>query len=178
MKRALIIHGWESSPEEHWYREEERLLKEKGFEVSLPEMPGGSFVKLEEWLEVIERFGPDEESVLIGHSLGAPAILRYLKAAEQKVGIVILIAGFASSLHLDYPNAEYPDKFLEGGFDWKKLKENAKKFVVINQKDDPWVPKEKGQEIADALGVDLVLVEGNNHFDQMDLDLINKHLGG
>jgi len=76
MKRAIIIHAWESTPEEHWYLEEKKLLEEKGYTVEIPKMPGERWPKLDEWLKVIEALKPDEDTVMIGHSLGPAATFR------------------------------------------------------------------------------------------------------
>jgi predicted alpha/beta hydrolase family esterase len=171
MKRAIIIHAWDSSPDAHWYREEEKALKKLGHEVFVPEMPGGNWPKLPEWLSVIEDLRPDEDTVLIGHSLGAPAILRYLQTAPVKVGKVFLVAAFAKDLGIKETR-----NFMEAPFDFKKIKAYADAFIVINEANDPYVPIKRGKEIAEAVGGEFIEVAGNIHFDKMDLDLINSRL--
>lgn len=172
MKKALIIHGWESSPEERWYKEEKKLLEKMGYEVFLPEMPGGRWPKKEEWVKIIAALRPGEDTVMIGHSLGVPAILRYLENAHQKVDKVFSIAGFANKKS----RTKEINNFLIEPFGWSLIRAKANKFIVINQKDDPYVSLERGKEVADKTGGKFVLVEGNNHFDKMDLNLINKYL--
>lgn len=171
MIKAIIIHAWESSPEEHWYREEEKLLKSLGYQVFIPEMPGGKWPKKEEWIKIISELEPDEETVLIGHSLGAPAILRYLECAKIPVKKVLFIAGFAKDLGI-----EETRNFVTEPFDWGKIKENTGKIFVLNENNDPWVPIERGREIAEATGGEFIEVVGNVHFDKMDLDLINTRI--
>lgn len=171
MKKALITHGWESGPNEHWYQEEAAVLERLGLEVLVPEMPGGTWPKKDEWVKIVADFNPDEETVLIGHSLGAPTILRYLENAEKKVGKVFLVAGFAKDLGM-----EETSNFVAEPFDWEKIKASANEIYVINEIDDPWVPLERGKEIAEATGAEFVPVAGNVHFDSMDLNLINSRL--
>jgi len=171
MKKALIIHAWGSGPDEHWYREEEQLLKEMGFEVAVPEMPGGTWPKKEEWLKIIKSFRPDKNTILIGHSLGVPAILRYLEIALENVAKVFLIAGFAKDLGF-----EKTRNFVEGPFNWNVIKKNTKEIYVINETKDPYVPLELGKKIAKNTGGEFIEVEGNIHFDKMDLNLINSRL--
>jgi predicted alpha/beta hydrolase family esterase len=170
-KRVLIIHAWESSPQEHWYEEEKKILEEMGYEVFLPELPGGRWPKLVEWLEIIKEFKPDENTILIGHSLGPAAILRYLEKSGQKVETIISIAGFAKSLGF-----KETDNFVEEPFDWETIRKNANKIISIAQKNDPYVPIDVSKEIADRTGGEFMLVDGDNHFDKMDLDLINRYL--
>ena len=171
MKKAIIIHAWESSPKEHWYQDEKIALEKLGYEVRLPEMPGGKWPKLSEWLPIIEAQEPDEETVFIGHSLGTPAILRYLEKSGQKVDKVISMAGFARDLGYDETR-----NFVEKPFDWDKLRGLANKFVIIAEKNDPYVPLDVAKEIAVKTGGEWVPVDGNIHFDKMDLDLINRWL--
>ena len=171
MKRALIVHGWESASNEHWYQEEKKALEKLGYVVTAPNMPNSFHPDKEEWVNVITHFAPDEDSVLIGHSLGAPAILRYLEKTDKKVGKIFLVAGFASDLGFNETR-----KFVIDPFDWDKIKQNVEEIFVLNQIDDPWVPFAVGAEMAKNLSVEIVKVDGNNHFDTMDLDLINKEL--
>ncbi len=171
MKRAIIIHAWESSPEEHWYLEEKKLLEDKGYKVDLPVMPGGRWPKLDEWLKVIGGLKPDENTIVIGHSLGPAAILRYLESPNRKVGKAFFIAAFAADLGI-----EETSNFFQKPFDWETINKNLSEVYVINEKHDPYVPIERGKEIADATGGEFILVEGNIHFDKMDLDLINSRL--
>jgi len=171
VRRALIIHGWESNPSEHWYLEEKTKLEELGYVVEVPEMPNSASPVLSEWLEVVEKFEPDGESILIGHSLGVPTILRFLEKNDVKIDKAILIAGFARELGHDVTK-----NFVDKPFDWAKIKKGANEFIVINQKNDPWVKPEYGKEIADSIDGKFILVEGRNHFDIMDLELINDKL--
>jgi len=176
MKKALIIHGWESHSKDHWFQEEKKILESMGYKVEVPDMPNTFHPKKDEWVKVVKDFKPDEKSVLIGHSLGVPTILRFLEVSDQKVGKCILIGGFASTLEYPWPNVKYPNSFVEESFDWKRIRANAGELIIINQKNDPYVPVKAGKEVADKTGGQFVLVEGNNHFDTMDLNLINKNL--
>ena len=171
MKRALIIHGWESNPTEHWYQQEKQLLEQKSYSVSIPDMPNSFHPIKDEWVQVITDFAPDEESVLIGHSLGPSTIFRYLEKSGQKVDKVISIAGFVRDLGF-----EETSNFVKEPFDWEKIRTLVNKFVVIAQKNDPYIAVEVAKEVSDKTGGDWILIDGNNHFDTMDLDLINQEL--
>lgn len=171
MKKVLIIHGWESNSKEHWFLEEKTRLEKLGYQVEVPDMPHSFFPKEREWLETIDNFRLDENWTLIGLSLGATLILRYLEKTRQKVGTCILIASPIN-------NCGYKevDDFFQKDFDWQKIKKLATEFIVINQKDDPYVIVEQGKMLAKNLGVNLILVEGNDHFDKIDFSLIENNL--
>jgi len=53
--------------------------------------------------------------------------------------------------------------FIDKKFDWEKIRRNCKKFYVINSKDDPYVPLERGGELADNLETNLIVLENAGH---------------
>ncbi len=85
MSRVFLIHGWGGSPERDWFGWAETTLKEKGFDVYVPAMPETEHPKITTWLKKIEEtvgeVQPDD--VLIGHSIGCLAILRYLEKVKS-----------------------------------------------------------------------------------------------
>jgi hypothetical protein len=172
-KRVLIIHGWESNSREHFFLEEKERIEKLGYEVAVPDMPDTLHPKQDEWVQVIKDFNPDENSILIGHSLGGVAVLRYLEKATNKTGKCILIATPIRKLG---PGYEGTENFLEKDFDWNKIKENAKKFVVFNQTEDPAIPLQQGKDLAKYLDAELVVVKGNDHFDKIDFNLLEKYI--
>ena len=173
VKRVLIIHGWESNSREHWFLEEKKRLGQLGYEVVVPDMPNTLHPKKEEWVKVIRGFNPDENSILIGHSLGGVAILRYLEEAINKVGKCIFIATPIRKLGMGYEGIE---NFLEDEFNWEKIKENTDKLVVFNQVEDPAVPLQHGKDLANYLNAELVVFKGNDHFDKIDFELLEKYI--
>jgi len=171
MKRVIIIHAWWSSPEQHWYQEEKKILEGKGYRVDLPKMPGDQWPKLDDWLKVIGDLKPDENTTIIGHSLGVPAALRFLEGFEGKIDKFFSVAGFAEDLGI-----EETKSFFEKSFNLENIKEKANKFIILNENKDPYVPLERGRELAKGVMGEFIEVEGNIHFDKMDLNLINSRL--
>ena len=45
----------------------------------------------------------------------------------------------------------------------KKIRNNCKKFYVINSDNDPYVPLEKGQQLADNLNTKLIVIKNAGH---------------
>jgi len=96
MKKAYIIHGWGGNSEEGWLPWLKKELEAKGFEALAFDMPDTENPKIETWVKYLEDNiqNPDEETILIGHSIGCQTILRYLEKFPEnvKVGKAILIA--------------------------------------------------------------------------------------
>lgn len=172
-KRVLIIHGLESNSKEHWFLEEKERLEKLGYEVTVPDMPNPFYPQKDEWVQVVKDFNPDENSIIVGHSLGGTTILRYLEEANNKAGKCIFIAAPIINLGEGYEKIE---NFLKGGFNWEKIKKASNGFVVLNQKDDPAVPFEQGRDLARYLGMEVIVAEGNDHFDKIDFTLLEKYI--
>src|SRR3989338_7383135 len=97
-KRVFIIHGWEGSPEANWFPWLKKELESIGVKAEALEMPNTNHPVMSEWIGHLKNVvsEPDENTYLVGHSLGVIAILRYLESldGEKKIGGVILVAGF------------------------------------------------------------------------------------
>lgn len=166
-KRAFLIHGWDSYPEEGWRPWLRDKLKKKGFQVHVPAMPNTSHPKLEEWKShLIKNVGtPDKDCYFVGHSLGCITILRYLESLKpgQQVGGVILVAGFTS--HLGYEEIE---RFFKNPINWEKVKTHCKKFVYIYSDNDPYVSTHYSEFFKEKLKAKIILKQDMRHFSGND----------
>lgn len=168
-KNILILHGWNASSEDHWFGEAKEYFEKRGFQVNIPNLPGNYFPQKEEWLKVIEKCQPDEDWILIGHSLGGVAILKYLEKSISGVDKVILIATPYDAMHFGAL-----ENFYEGGFDWKTIKKKAKKFEILNEENDPAIPVTHGQNFAKKLSGHLHIIRGYTHFHNLNLNFLEK----
>ena len=63
--------------------------------VHVPEMPDTDHPKIGPWVSTLQKLvSPDSSTILVGHSIGCQAILRYLEQAADGLNIehVVLIA--------------------------------------------------------------------------------------
>ena len=81
--KVVILHGWGGRPGENWtgWLTDQLAVSGSQFTVLNPQLPNADHPKQKEWLDEIRRTAGafDEETVLVGHSLGAIAILRLLE---------------------------------------------------------------------------------------------------
>jgi predicted alpha/beta hydrolase family esterase len=80
-KRFIIVHGWKSGPEDAWFPWLRNELESIGGTVAIPPMPHPDTPEVELWLENIKEVigEPDKDTFLVGHSLGAFIVLKYLE---------------------------------------------------------------------------------------------------
>lgn len=163
MKRAIIVHCWNGFPEYAWYSSVKTALERADFKVDVPEMSDTNAPKLNLWLDkLVEVIGtPDSELFLVGHSVGAVTILRYLETLPENVvlGGVVLVAGFIDDI--GYPELE---NFFDSPLDFERIRKKAKKFVFIHSDNDPYVPLKHGEVLKEKLNGQLIIKEGMKHF--------------
>lgn len=170
-KRAVLVHGWEGTPEGGWRPWLKTELENRGFEVLAPTMPETDTPTLEKWLPHLQEVAgqPDDQTYLVGHSLGCITILRYIEALAEgeQVGGTVLVAGFGHNLEYEGYNSELIS-FFANPVDWKKIKGHCKKFVAIHSDDDPWVPVEHNELFKEKLGAEGIIEHDKIHYGDDD----------
>jgi len=176
-KRVFIIHGFQGRPEGGWKPWVKHELEERGFDVFVPSMPDPDHPNKDDWVAKIrETIGePLGTDVIIGHSLGTIATLRYLESMKpgQTVGKVILVAGFYEDLGDD----EMKDMmtFVDTPVDWDAVHAHCPRFEVIHSDDDSSVPTRFAQRLANQLKVPIDMHQGYGHFSSGDA-ILELHL--
>ena len=163
--KAIILHGWGGTPRGAWRGWLSDQLTVSGFEVMCLDLPGANHPKQKEWIAKIREtagvFG--DGTILVGHSLGAVAILRVLETlnGHEKINAAILVCGFTNDLGID----EIRD-FFNTGFNWKKIRSKAEKFVIINSDNDPYMKIDEGKILHEKLGGELIIEHNAGHINE------------
>ncbi len=166
MSKVFIIHGAYGDGNENWIPWLKGNLEKLGFEVVVPKFPTPEDQTLENWFKVFDLYSKkvDSKTIFVGHSLGCPFILNLFEKYDFKTKSCFLVAGFAELL--DQPIDKINKTFVDRDFDWEKIKDSCKNFYLFNSDDDPYVPLEKGKELAKKLSGELVVVKGAGHFNE------------
>ena len=167
MKNAIIVHGSFGHPKENWIPWLKAELEKNGYTVTVPAFPCGDEQNFDSWMEVIHPHldEMDEETVLVGHSIGPAFILGILEKLEHKVAKAVLVSGFLGLLGNETFDAV--NKTISAReFDWEKIKANAGQFVLLQGTDDPYVPTEKATELGEFLGIEPIMIENGGHLNE------------
>ena len=163
MNKAFIIHGAYGNPDENWFPWLKEELKKLGFEVISPTFPTPEDQSLENWNKVFEEYIDqlDENTIMIGHSLGCPFILNVLQNAYTKIEAVYLVSGFHTLL--DHPIDKINKTFVENDFDWEKIRSNCEKIIMFNGDNDKYIRREISDELAKKLDAKYEVVKDGGH---------------
>lgn len=163
MKNALILHGTGDNSKENWFPWLKSELENQGYKVYVPDLPNANKPLISRYNQFIfPQWQFDSESILIGHSSGAVAILGMLQELPKNIVVkkAILVAGFKDDLNFD----PVKEMFAEYSFDWDKIKKHAREFIFIHSDNDPYIDLKQGEFLKEKLGGELVVLPGQGHF--------------
>ena len=166
MKNAFIFHGTEGYPEENWFPWLKQELEKLNYKIYMPHFPSPPKIpaKITEWFDVLKKYEQNinEDTILIGHSLGGIFTLRLLEKLEHPVKAAIFVGtpiGVRPIL-----NYERDNSFSGFTFDWESILKKAYHFLVFQSDDDPYVSLGNGEQLAKNLNVILNFVPNAGHF--------------
>lgn len=163
MKKAVILHGTLGSPEGNWFSWLETELQNLGLEVWLPKLPDAQQPSLKRWSKFVQDncpFDMDSETIIIGHSSGAILSLVLAQESFRPIGAVVAISVFHdNSLNWD-PNSQ----LFDVEFDFMSIRRQATRRLFIHSDDDPYVPFEQADYVAQNCQGEMILLPGQGHF--------------
>lgn len=172
-KRIFIVHHWQGAVGDDWLPWAKVQFEKRGYQVVLLDMPDSYSPRIETWVPYLAASvgKVDEETILIGHGVGAQTVLRYLEALpeSQKAKLAILVAGWFVLNELGMPTPEEKEiarPWIETPINFEKVKFSVQKIVAILSNDDPRVSFEKNKQIfEEKLEAQVFQDKGKGHFD-------------
>lgn len=165
MKNVVILHGTLGSPQGNWFLWLKHQLELRGCTVWLPELPHAEHPRLSEWAAYVQKECPfplDENTLIVGHSSGA--ILALILAQEQSgtkpIGGIICVSVFHDNSLRWEPNND----LFDVAFNWKRILAQGASPLFIHSDNDPYVPLEQAQYVAENCHAELITIPGQGHF--------------
>ncbi|MDA2804691.1 RBBP9/YdeN family alpha/beta hydrolase [Nocardiopsis suaedae] len=164
-RRESIFHGYAATPGDHWFGWLAERLERAGIPADVPALPESGSPDPDRWgAAVAEAVGtPDQGSVVVAHSLGCLAVLRYLASLSGpwRLGTLVLVSGFVDEL----PALPVLDGFIgDDGADTAGVRERIGSLTLLRSDDDPYVPTGHTDRLARLLGTTATVVPGAGHF--------------
>ena len=171
MARVAVIpgNGCGAIRDSNWYGWlEEQLKRSSVAKCAMDDMPDPLYAKRSIWLPFMEKtLRCNAETIVVGHSSGAVAALRY--AETHRVRGIILVSAYLSDLGDDL---EAASGYFDGDWRWKDITSNTDFIVQFASRDDHLVPFAEQMKVADKLkahrAVDMRIFGDRNHFMQFE----------
>jgi predicted alpha/beta hydrolase family esterase len=167
MKNVLILHGTQANSGSNWFSWLRDELKKKGFKVWLPDLPNPnlpSLTGINKFIFANKDWEFNQETIIVGHSSGAIAILSILSELPENVVLdkCILVSYFTKDS--SGGKWELNAKLFDYDFDFAKIRKHAKKFVLVHSDNDPYAPLEDAKALARKLDGELIIKKDQGHF--------------
>lgn len=154
---------------DHWYAWLRDELLGRGYEVIAQDMPDSVSAHANIWLPFIEKvLKADENTIIIGHSSGGVAALRYLET-HRLLGAIIIGVNYTDL----GDEGERESGYYDSPWQWDQIKANATWIAQFVSADDPYIPIDQPHFIHDQLGTEYYEFGDRGHF-MVDQNQANK----
>ena len=167
--RVVIVpgNGCSDVSRSLWYGWLRDKLVEGGVEVCLENMPDPYIARESIWLPFMkDTMKCDEKTVIVGHSSGAEAAMRY--AEKFRIAGMILVSACVTDLGCQN---ERESGYYSRPWDWDAITSNVKLFIrQYGSTDDPFIPWNEMEQVRDGLqrhkDYKLIKFDDQGHFQE------------
>ncbi|MDX8430450.1 MAG: alpha/beta hydrolase [Candidatus Algichlamydia australiensis] len=161
MKKVVFVPGnGGATTADNWFPNLKKDLENAGIQVIAKEFPDPILARESYWFpHLINELKVDKDTLLVGHSSGAIAAMKF--AENHQIWGSILIGAYHTDLGMEN---EKKSGYFDSPWDWKKIRANQKKIVLFASQDDPWVPIEHPRHIHKMLACEYHEFTDQGHF--------------
>jgi predicted alpha/beta hydrolase family esterase len=164
-RKVILIHGnGGSTAAEAWFPWMERECAALGLEVINQTFPDNVKARARVWLPHLEALGADEHTILIGHSSGAVAAMRYAETHRLRGSILVGVC------HTDLGDSgEAESGYYSAPWQWERIRENQEWIAIYHSIDDPLIPVAEARFVAKQLKCSYFELNDRGHFAESEL---------
>ncbi len=136
IKIIFIPGNGNGTPHDNWFPYIKRIFEKLKLQVVARQFPDAFLARSSYWLPFLkDTLKVDEYTIIIGHSSGALAAMRF--AEQNKLLGSILIGAMHTDLGIE---TERLSGYFDKPWDWQAIKNNQQWIVQFASTDDPWIP--------------------------------------
>jgi hypothetical protein len=137
----------------------ERDLLALGLDVVNCTFPDNVRARASLWLPFLDELGADEHTILIGHSSGAVAALRYAESHKVLGSVLVGVC------HTDLGDpGERASGYYRAPWRWDDIRRNQQWIGIFQSDDDPHIPVREARFVATHLRGSYFELSGRGHF--------------
>lgn len=159
--KIIFIHGnGGSTPHDHWFSWLKTELESAGIPVIARQFPDAYLARAQYWLPFLKNeLKADEQTILIGHSSGALAAMRY--AEKNRILGCVLVAAMHTDLGID---TEKLSGYFDQPWQWDAIAANQDWIIQFASHDDPWIPIDEPRFVQTKLNSEYYEFYDEGHF--------------
>ncbi len=159
MKAILIPGNGGPSPQDNWFPYLEKELPKIGVRVINVQFPDPVLARGSYWLPFIKELGADEHTILIGHSSGAIAAMRF--AEKNIIFGSVLVGAYHTDLGME---SEKQSGYFDQPWNWTAIKSHQRWIIQFASVDDPFIDIAEARFVHEQLGTDYHEYTDQGHF--------------
>lgn len=168
MKVIFIPGNGGGSPKDNWFPYLKEELEKLRINVIASEFPDNHLARESYWIPFLkDHLHADEQTVLIGHSSGAIAAMRFAEN-NQLLGSV-LVGAYHTDLGLPM---EKQSGYFDRPWNWESIISNQEWIIQFASVNDPWIPIEEARFVHQKLNTEYHECLDQGHFGGDDKKLI------
>ena len=184
---AIIIHGFEGNSNANWFPWAKEQLENLGYEVVLLDMPEPDHPKLKEWIDTLAQYKSklNEDSIIIGHSLGAQVAMQFIAGLDKKINALYLVAPTMKMLDIeamrkrdDMANSDFVslEKIVKAPIAWAEVSKYTEYTFAILSDNDDFINLNVTQEYLSKHDIVSHVLSGRGHFQEDSLPELMEHI--
>lgn len=164
--RAVIAHCWTGTPAVGWYPAAKSELSALGYHVEVPALPETDAPDPVAWRSALDAIIANraDETLLVGHSLGALAVLHWLAAAPETTSLAGL---FLVAPPLALTGIKEVDRFLQPPPNLRAVRGKMRQAAVLVSDEDKYLLPDPGtiaRYLETTIGARSLVSAGRGHF--------------
>lgn len=161
LPKIILIHGnGGSTVSDNWFPSVKKELENLDFQVISKTFPDNKLARQKFWLPFLKNeLHADKNTIIIGHSSGAVATMRF--AEKNKIYGSILIGACYTDLG---DEAEKQSGYYDNPWDWESIKNNQNWIEQFASIDDPYIPIDEARYIHEKLNTNYHEYNNRGHF--------------
>lgn len=165
MKRAVILHGTNATPQKNWFPWLRSYLEQRDYQVWIPELPNNDTPNSHTYNDFLFSSDWDfTDNLVIGHSSGAVSVLNLISDERcPKINTAVMVGVWTDNAGTHLDPERFKNLFPENGFDIELIKSKTQNILFVHGEKDPTCPLEQAQDLAIKTGGDIVIVPNGNH---------------
>lgn len=98
-KQVYIVHGYGSTPDDHWFKWLKEELKKHKIKAYRIAMPSPDNPNIDDWIAILKKqVNVTPQTVIVEHSLGRITIVDFLLEIKKEPKGIVLVGGYTKFL--------------------------------------------------------------------------------
>lgn len=170
MKRAVILHGTDGSPQGVWIPWLKARLEKHGYTVWAPELPANHTPNRKTYNNFLLSSDWDfTDNLVIGHSAGAVSVLNLLEDARcPHIATAVMVSAWSDTeaaglSKKGFTSDQFDDLFPPDGFDFDLIRSKVAHSLFFHGDDDHYCPLDQAKWLTDQTSSELIVIPNGGH---------------